>query len=212
VVILWLRPDDIAALPGLAPQVMAVYMSARMAHGEETRLPRAWRAKVKVVYPYLLPDKRDANLASFHTWMQVRKFPQIDEPMQAEVFFALTYMTSTIAEMLDNLYGDYLLERTENMLSLQETTRSIDESRMRAVSGRAGAMIEHYGTQSVPAGIHRDTLDLITSVRNAQTGMSIYPHLGLAPGQRFASKGAYIAHFAQAGNDDLKLETDWIVP
>jgi cytochrome c553 len=212
VVVLWLRPDDIAAIPSAAPSAAAVFLSGRMAHGERAPLSALWRPKAKLLYPYQLPTKRDANLASFHTWMQVRQFPMIDEALQAEVFFALTYMTSTIAEMLDNLYGDYLLERAENMLSLQETTRSVDETRMRAVAGRSGAMIAHYGVQAVPEGIHRDTLELITSVRNAQTGMSIYPHLGLAPGQRFASKGAYIARFAPTRDDDLVLESDWIVP
>jgi hypothetical protein len=39
-----------------------------------------------------------------------------------------------------------------------------------------------------------------------------YSHLGLAPGQRFASKGGYIVHFA--GPDGLKLvaDSDWVVP
>ena len=39
-----------------------------------------------------------------------------------------------------------------------------------------------------------------------------YPRFGLAPGQRFASKGGYIAHYS--GENDLLLtaEGDWIVP
>jgi hypothetical protein len=118
----------------------------------------------------------------------------------------------TISEMLDNLYRDYLIERPENMLSLQEYTRSVDERRMRAIAGRPGAMIEHYGPESSPVGIHRDTLDLVTSIRNAQTGTSIYPRLSLAPEQRFASKGAYIVRFADSEGDALVPESDWIVP
>ncbi len=39
---------------------------------------------------------------------------------------------------------------------------------------------------------------------------SAYPHLSMARGQRFASKGAYIAHFSRDGK--LVPDTQWIVP
>jgi hypothetical protein len=39
-----------------------------------------------------------------------------------------------------------------------------------------------------------------------------YPHLGLAPGERFASKGGYLAHFADASSTSLLPDGDWIVP
>ncbi|HYK90387.1 MAG TPA: cytochrome C [Acidobacteriota bacterium] len=39
-----------------------------------------------------------------------------------------------------------------------------------------------------------------------------YPRLGLAPGQRFASKGGYIVRFAGADGNKLVPEGDWIVP
>ncbi len=39
-----------------------------------------------------------------------------------------------------------------------------------------------------------------------------YPRLGLAPGQRFASKGAYLVHFAQPEGTQLIAEGDWTVP
>jgi len=42
------------------------------------------------------------------------------------------------------------------------------------------------------------------------SNVSVYPHLSLSRGQRFASKGAYIAHFDLNGN--LVAESDWIVP
>jgi Periplasmic binding protein len=42
------------------------------------------------------------------------------------------------------------------------------------------------------------------------SNVSAYPHLSLARGQRFASKGAYIARFASDGK--LVAESDWIVP
>lgn len=41
------------------------------------------------------------------------------------------------------------------------------------------------------------------------SNISIYPRLSLGSGQRYASKGAYIARF---DGDNLVAETDWIVP
>jgi hypothetical protein len=46
--------------------------------------------------------------------------------------------------------------------------------------------------------------------RRLMTGY--YPHLSLATHQRFASKGGYFAHFANASGPQLAADTDWIVP
>lgn len=39
-----------------------------------------------------------------------------------------------------------------------------------------------------------------------------YPRLGLAPGQRFASKGGYMVHFAPAPGTTVVADGEWIVP
>jgi hypothetical protein len=39
-----------------------------------------------------------------------------------------------------------------------------------------------------------------------------YPRLGLAPGQRFASKGAYTVRFPEPAGTRVVAEGDWIVP
>jgi hypothetical protein len=39
-----------------------------------------------------------------------------------------------------------------------------------------------------------------------------YPRLGLAPGQRFASKGGYLVHFAAPEGQRLVADSSWIVP
>ena len=42
--------------------------------------------------------------------------------------------------------------------------------------------------------------------------LSVYPHLSLGPGQRFASKGSYIVRVDGEGAGGLSLLSDWIVP
>ncbi len=42
--------------------------------------------------------------------------------------------------------------------------------------------------------------------------LSIYPHLSLGPGQRFASKGSYVVRVDGDGDRQLSLLSDWIVP
>lgn len=39
-----------------------------------------------------------------------------------------------------------------------------------------------------------------------------YPRLTLAPGQRFASKGGYMVHFADANGTRIVADGDWVVP
>jgi hypothetical protein len=39
-----------------------------------------------------------------------------------------------------------------------------------------------------------------------------YPRLGLAPKQRFASKGGYIVRFDGSASSKLIAESDWVVP
>jgi hypothetical protein len=40
----------------------------------------------------------------------------------------------------------------------------------------------------------------------------LYPRLGLAPGQRFASKGGYIVHFTESAGMQIAADTAWVVP
>jgi hypothetical protein len=56
---------------------------------------------------------------------------------------------------------------------------------------------------------------LIESIENeAENGLNpgVYPHLSLAPGQRFASKGAYIVRFSPHAAGGLEPVSTWIVP
>lgn len=183
VLMFWLHSNDIAELSKASPPtVKAMYFSSAFA-GEN--LPEAWRNNTHLIYPYQLPDKRQSNLTNFHAWHNMKKLPIVDEPLQAEAFFAVEFLTETLTEMLDNLYQDYLVERAENMLSRSESMRSEQQVRERQMRNKTGTAAQQQST-------------------------SVYPRLGLGVNQRFASKGAYIVHYDKDGK--LVAESDWIVP
>ncbi|WP_435626668.1 c-type cytochrome [Candidatus Ferrigenium straubiae] len=194
----WLRQSDLAMLDQVMPAAGA-YFSARLGGGEHGHFPVAWKDSVRLVYPYELPEKRAINLSYFHQWLQLRRIALVDEPLQAEIFFALNFLTDTVAEMLDNLYRDYLLERAESMVSQREGGKAEAEARDRGLLRTAGGAIGRQGGEgTAPLGRHEST--------------TIYPRLSLGQTQRFASKGGYIVRFAGKDDDRLVAESDWLVP
>ncbi len=193
-VMLWLRPADLAELEKLAPPSFA-YFSAALAGGEHGPFPAAWREKARMVYPYELPDRRRANLDYFHQWLKLRKLELVDEQMQSEVFFALNFLTDTLAEMLDNLYRDYLMERAENMIARREGSKAEEQ-----VRARDGLRLPEKVLAWRQAARERA----------AQGGTTLYPRMSLGVGQRFASKGGYIVRSSSDGS--LAAESGWIVP
>ncbi len=68
--------------------------------------------------------------------------------------------------------------------------------------------VSHMGEDTV-----RDYLvERFESMLSSRLFDGYYPRLELAPGQRFASKGGYIVHFAQESGTKLVAEGEWIVP
>lgn len=197
----WLEGDDYARLASLAPPAAETYWSTALG-GERLPLPPAWKAGAHVLYPYELPALRGPNLAYFRSWVAQRGIAVVDEPMQSEVYFAVNYLRDTMGEMFNNLYRDYLVERAESMLSLRESRKAVDESLARQTL-RQRYM---HRVDAAPTGVlaaHQD---------GRRTGTTAYPALGLGPGQRLASKGAYIVRFADPSTDELVAETGWLVP
>jgi hypothetical protein len=47
---------------------------------------------------------------------------------------------------------------------------------------------------------------------NSALSTSVYPHLSLAPGQRFASRGCYILGVDEKGEQRLSALSDWLIP
>lgn len=188
-VMFWFRGADLAALKTIVPPPgEAKYFSAMLAGGEHGPFPAAWKGSARLVYPYEMPDQREANMANFNAWIKMRQFALVDEQLQAEVYFSIDFLTETISEMLDNIYRDYLIERAESMLSIREARKADESAKQLLMIGKAGKL----------PGKREST--------------TIYPRLSLASGQRFASRGGYIVRFAGVDSDKLVAESGWIVP
>ena len=66
-------------------------------------------------------------------------------------------------------------------------------------------------TSQMLDNLYRDyMLERAEDMLSVGSNVSVYPHLSMSRGQRFASKGAYIAGFEKDGS--LKAISDWIVP
>jgi len=55
-------------------------------------------------------------------------------------------------------------------------------------------------------------IERIESMVSHRQLSGFYPHLGLAAGQRFASKGGYLVRFTEPGGPAISPTTEWIIP
>ena len=219
-VILWLRPEDLAIFSDIPAPKATVFISGRLIGDHQFPLPADWAKQVKMVYPYELPDQRQASLDYFHHWLFYNQIPIEDEPLQAEIFFAASSMTETMIEMLDNLYRDYLIERAESMLSRNE--RAKYEQRERISQSLRWSSRNPRGTEEEQAMMKDDIKHNEQILNNRKDdqgkgkGTSIYPRLSLGISQRFASKGAYIVSIdpntASSNKPTLLPDSEWIIP
>lgn len=217
-VMAWLAPADAARLAALPlPAQVASYWSGTQVQREGLSLPLPWRDTARVIYPYQLPDKRQAGLFYFKSWLTVRQLPLREELMQSEVYFAWSYLAETLSDMLDNLHGDYLLERAENMLSLREAAKAEDEARESLIArhqsrGGTQAALARLKLQSAFERMPRPLPGRTEQATGKRESTTVYPRLGLAPGQRFASKGAYLVRLGAPEGPALEAVSTWIVP
>lgn len=161
--ILWLRPRDLRNLPASLPRSSSVFASGLMGGVDDIPLKGAWRAAVRMTYPFEIPSRRGVLMDYPLGWFRSQHINVIAEETQIETYIACNIVSESFHGMLDDYLRDYLLENIEDMLSTR--------------------IINGYFTR-----------------------------LGLAPGQRFASKGGYIVRFG--GTDEKKLIPvgDWTVP
>jgi hypothetical protein len=118
-VVFWLRPADLVNLSKATPKlpVPNAYFSSVLAGGDAAVFPAEWKAAARLIYPYELGEQRVKNTQRLHQWLKQLNYPLVNEKFQSEVFFNLVYLSDITMHMLENYYRDYLVERTEDMLS-----------------------------------------------------------------------------------------------
>jgi hypothetical protein len=136
----------------------------------------------------------------------------VDEALQSEVYFAMNLLTDTLAEMLDNLYRDYMIERAENMIGQRESRKAEDEMLQQ---GLVRPRIQRKPMENgIPQAVPMGATGYAEHAKGLREGTTVYPRLSLGPNQRYASKGAYIVGYEKDDVASARLValTPWIVP
>jgi cytochrome c553 len=212
--VLWLRPADLAALADLKATKASVFVSATLGGGEELALPAALRKRATLVQPLEEPHLRAANITRLEAWMAGSRVPVVDRRLQSEVSFAAGSLQATLRGMLNNLHTDYLIERAESGLSGFEVMQVQEEIQAMMRSPRnkrplspTPPTVAESAAMAVTAKAQTEHLEEM----RMRGGTTVYPRLSLAPGQRIASKGAYLEKL----NPDapgIIGKPDWVVP
>jgi cytochrome c553 len=154
VLVLWLRPADLKALPPQPPAAAAaVFLSGIMGNLEHAPLPAAWRPLSRMTYPFELPDRRHAAMDYPLGWMHFTHIPVIDERTQADTFIACIIVSETVKMMAADLFRDHLVESLETHLGTRvvngEYPRlSLDVGQRFASKG--GYLVRLGDTEKVP--------------------------------------------------------------
>lgn len=165
VLVLWLAEPDlevVAAISAGSKQLNRVFVSSSLS-GSDPVVPTGLSDRVRRVHPFDVPRNESRKLARLNNWLKSRDIERRDPRIQADAYFAITFLGRGMMHLKQNFSREYLIEVLEHALD------------------------------------------------NA-TFSSVYPRVSLGPGQRFASKGAYI--LGLSGEDDLEWLpiSDWIIP
>ena len=116
VLVLWLRPPDIAELGAVPSGVATVYMSGRMGGLDLAPLPASWRGITHMAYPFELPERRAVQVDYPMGWFRMRQIPVVAAQVQADTYLACIILSDTINHMVDTFVRDYLVERVDDGL------------------------------------------------------------------------------------------------
>jgi hypothetical protein len=212
--VLWLRPADLVRLATLQPTQAQVLVSATLSGGERAGLPPALRRRATLVQPLEVERVRAFNLQRFSLWLQAMKIAPVDVRMQSEVYFATRSLVATVHGMLNNLHTEYLIERAESNLSMFEAMQVQEEVRdmmMGPMNRRPLPLTPPTAAETAAmAAASKAQAEHLDEMRK-RGGTTVYPRLSLGPGQRIASKGAYLERLDPDG-PGIFGDPLWVIP
>lgn len=115
--VLWLSPEDIAALPAAPPPGASVWLSGLLGGLEQMPLPVSWLPVSEISYPLELPERRALAMTLPEGWFRIKHIPLTNERVELQTYIACQILSETIGEMHVSFVPDYLVERLEVMLS-----------------------------------------------------------------------------------------------
>jgi hypothetical protein len=114
--VLWLRPVDIAELGEAPAAPAAVFMSGLMGGLERSPLPPSWRGRMRLAYPFDLPERRVVRVDYPLGWFSIRRIPVVAEQLQVDTYLACGLLSEALNHMADTFVRDYLVERIYEIL------------------------------------------------------------------------------------------------
>ena len=120
ILVCWCENTDLDKMAKInIPKAARVYLSGSLLFMKSgvKELKGPW-VKAKVIYPYELPEKRLRQMSMFYSWVAGNQFKPINEVIQSDTYVSMLVLQEAIAEMVDNLYKDYLVERVENIFGM----------------------------------------------------------------------------------------------
>jgi hypothetical protein len=116
VLVLWLRPADLAALGDPPPAAATVVLSGLMGGLERAPLPAGWRERALMTYPFDLPDRRGVRLDYPLGFFRFRHIPLVAEQVQTDTYLACSLLADVLNRMADNFARPYLIEQLQALL------------------------------------------------------------------------------------------------
>ncbi|WP_081055985.1 c-type cytochrome [Burkholderia pseudomultivorans] len=116
VLVLWLRPPDLAALDRVPPTSDLVFMSGLLGGLDDAPLPPEWRGVTRIAYPFDVPAARRVRVDYAFGWFAIRQIPIVAPQVQADTYLACGLLAETLSHLVDAFVREYLVERVEDML------------------------------------------------------------------------------------------------
>jgi Cytochrome c len=116
VLVLWLRPSDLAQMGDASAAPASVYVSGLMGGLERSPLPQGWRSRVRMAYPLDLPEHRDLRLRYALNWFSIKHIPVVDEQVQANTYLACGLLAETLSHMADNFVQPFMVELLQSSI------------------------------------------------------------------------------------------------